>query len=72
LAVALEVHPLGVLFEAGIADALNYLRYPGFHHTRIRTTHVLERLFKEVKRRMRVVRVSPNETSVLVLIYRTL
>jgi len=51
------------VFEAGIGDALMYLRYPGSHHTRIRTTNMLERLFKEVKRRTRVVGVFPNETS---------
>ena len=51
------------VFEAGIDDALTYLRYPGSHHARLRTTNVLERLFKEVKRRTRVVGVFPNETS---------
>ena len=51
------------VFEGGIEDALTYLRYPGSHHARIRTTNVLERLFKEVKRRTRVVGVFPNETS---------
>jgi putative transposase len=51
------------VFEAGIEHALTYLRYPGSHHTKIRTTNVLERLFKEVKRRTRVVGVFPNETS---------
>ena len=51
------------VFEAGIGDALTYLRYPGSHHARIRTTNVLERLFKEVKRRTKVVGVFPNETS---------
>jgi len=51
------------VFEAGIEDALVYLRYPGSHHERLRTTNMLERLFKEVKRRTRVVRVFPNETS---------
>ncbi len=51
------------VFEAGIEHALTYLRYPGSHHARIRSTNVLERLFKEVKRRTRVVGVFPNETS---------
>jgi len=52
------------VFEVGIDDALSYLlRYPGSHHARIRTTNMLERLFKEVKRRTRVVGVFPNETS---------
>jgi putative transposase len=44
-------------------DALTYLSFPESHHTRIRTTNMLERLFKEVKRRTRVVGVFPNEMS---------
>jgi putative transposase len=55
------------VFEAGIEDTLTYLRYPGSHHTRIRSTNMLERLFKEVKRRTRVVGVFPNETSAATL-----
>ena len=55
------------VFEAGIDDALTYLRYPGSHHTRIRTTNMLERLFEEVKRRTRVVGVFPNEMSAATL-----
>jgi putative transposase len=51
------------VFEAGIEDALSYLSFPGSHHTKLRTTNMLERLFKEVKRRTRVVGVFPNETS---------
>jgi putative transposase len=51
------------VFEAGIADALSYLSFPGSHHARIRSTNMLERLFKEIKRRTRVVGVFPNETS---------
>ena len=55
------------VFEAGIEDALTYLRYPGSHHARLRSTNMLERLFKEVKRRTRVVGVFPNETSAATL-----
>ncbi len=55
------------VFESGISDALTYLGYPGSHHARIRTTNMLERLFKEVKRRTRVVGVFPNETSAATL-----
>ena len=51
------------VFEAGIGDALSYLSFPGIHHARIRTTNMLERLFREVKRRTRVVGVFPSETS---------
>jgi transposase-like protein len=51
------------IFKVGIWDALTYLSYPGSHHARIRSTNMLERLFKEVKRRTRVVGVFPNERS---------
>ena len=51
------------VFEAGIQDALTYLSYPSSHHARIRSTNMLVRLFKEVKRRTRVVGVFPNEMS---------
>ncbi len=51
------------VFEAGIGDALTYLSFPGSHHARVRTTNMLERMFKEVKRRTRVVGVFPNERS---------
>jgi putative transposase len=51
------------VFEAGIEDTLTYLSLPGSHHAKLRTTNMLERLFKEVKRRTRVVGVFPNETS---------
>jgi transposase-like protein len=51
------------VFEAGIGEGLTYLSFPGSHHAKLRTTNMLERLFKEVKRRTRVVGVFPNETS---------
>ena len=54
-------------FKAGISDALTYLGYPGSHHARLRTTNMLERLFREVKRRTRVVGVFPNERSAATL-----
>jgi putative transposase len=37
------------VFEAGINDALSYLSFPGSHHARLRTTNMLERLFREVR-----------------------
>jgi len=51
------------VFEAGIGDALTYIHYPGSHHAKLRTTNMLEQLFKEVKRRTSVAGVFPNETS---------
>jgi transposase-like protein len=55
------------VFERGVKDALTYLDFPSEHHLRIRTTNGLERLFKEIKRRTRVIGVFPNETSLVVL-----
>ena len=55
------------VFEAGIDDALSHLSFPGSHHARLRTTNMLERFFREVKRRTRVVGVFPNEVSVSTL-----
>jgi putative transposase len=55
------------VFEAGIEEALTSLGYPGSHHAKLRTTNMLERLFKEVKRRTRVVGVFPNESSAATL-----
>jgi putative transposase len=52
------------VFEAGVGDALAYLRYhPGSHHARLRTTNMLECSLEEAKRRARAVGVFPNETS---------
>ena len=51
------------VFEAGTRNALLCLRYPSSNHTRVRSTNMLEKLFKEVKRRTKVVEVFPNETS---------
>ena len=50
-----------LVFKAGISHALT--RCPSLHHARIRTTNMVERLFKEVKKRTKVVEVFPNETS---------
>ncbi len=49
--------------QAGLDAALCYLDFPSSHHRLIRSTNGLERLFEEVKRRTRVVRIFPNEAS---------
>lgn len=53
---------VGVLTR-GLSEALTYTAFPSGHHKYIRTTNGLERLFREVKRRTRVVGVFPNERS---------
>lgn len=49
--------------QVGLESALSHLDFPSSHHRLIRTTNGLERLFEEVKRRTRVVRIFPNESS---------
>jgi transposase-like protein len=51
------------ILQTGLDAALSYLDFPSSHHRLIRSTNGLERLFEEVKRRTRVVRIFPNETS---------
>jgi transposase-like protein len=59
-----EAYPKAVAsLERGLDQALTYTAFPSSHHRYIRTTNGLERLFREVKRRTRVVGVFPNETS---------
>jgi transposase-like protein len=56
-----EVYPKAVAcLESGLADALTYTEFPSSHHRYIRTTNGLERLFREVKRRTKVVGVFPS------------
>jgi transposase-like protein len=51
------------VFVRGLEEALTYLDFPSSHQRHIKSTNVLERLFREVKRRTRVVGVFPSEVS---------
>ncbi|MFN3369581.1 MAG: transposase [Thermus sp.] len=55
------------VFAQGLEEALTYMDFPSGHHRHIKSTNVLERLFREVKRRTRVVGVFPNEASLAAL-----
>ena len=46
-------------------DVMNYMQFPKDHWRRIRTTNIMERTNKEVKRRTKVVGAFPNEESVM-------
>ena len=46
------------IFKQGIFEALTYLDFPASHQRHIKSTNMLERLFREIKRRTRVVRIS--------------
>ena len=51
--------------EANIPEGLTVFRLPAAHRRRLRTTNMLERVNKEIKRRTRVATLFPNEASLL-------
>jgi transposase-like protein len=53
----------------GLADCLTFYHFPEVHWKRIRTSNVLERAFREVRRRTDVIGRLPNEMSALSLIF---
>lgn len=54
--------------EAAIPEGLTVFDFPESHRRRIRTSNMLERVSQEVKRRTRVVRLFPNQSSCLRLV----
>jgi transposase-like protein len=52
-----------------IESCLTYYRYPYRHWLRIRTTNVVERSFKEVKRRVKAAGRFHNEERALTMVY---
>lgn len=56
-------------FTEDIESCLTYYRYPYQHWLRIRTTNVVERSFKEVKRRVKVAGRFQNEERALTMVY---
>lgn len=54
--------------EQGIAETLTYMKFPSEHWLKIRTTNVLERLNREIRRRTRVVGTFPDGNSALMLV----
>jgi putative transposase len=56
------------LMDTAEADVLAHLNFPAAHRVKLHSTHTLERLNKEVKRRANVVGIFPNEASIRRLI----
>ena len=54
--------------EDGIEETLTYCDFPSEHWTRIRTNNVIERLYREIRRRTRVVGTFPDGNSALMLV----
>jgi len=55
-----------------LADCLTFFRFPEKYWRHIRTSNLLERTFREVRRRTKVIGRFPTETSALVVIYGVL
>ena len=64
--------PLCEVLAQHLEECLTFYRFPERHWKHIRTSNVIERSFKEVKRRTRVVGRFPNETSALALVFNLL
>jgi transposase-like protein len=54
--------------EENIAEGLTIFSFPAQHRIKIRTTNVVERLNREIKRRTQVASIFPNENSCLRLV----
>ena len=54
--------------EDGIEETLTYCDFPAEHWTRIRTNNAIERLNREIRRRIRVIGTFPDGNSALMLI----
>ena len=54
--------------EDGIEETLTYCDFPSEHWTHIRTSNVIERLNREIRRRTRVVGTFPDGNSALMLV----
>jgi transposase-like protein len=65
---ALSAPKLSAWLEENVPDALTVLNLPPAHRRRLRTTNMLERINKEIKRRTRVATLFPNEHSALRLV----
>ena len=54
--------------ETGIDETLTYMDYPAQHWNKIRTTNLIERVNREIKRRIRVIGAFPDGQSALMLV----
>jgi putative transposase len=54
--------------EANVPEGLTVFQFPATHQRRLRTSNLLERINKEVKRRTRVATLFPNEAALLRLV----
>lgn len=56
------------MWKVGISETVSYYTFPREHWRRIRTNNPLERIMKEIRRRIRVVGSFPDSNSALMLV----
>jgi len=56
------------IFDAGLDDALAFLRFPLEHHRKIATTNPIEHLNREIRRRTHSIGIFPSRESALRLV----
>lgn len=54
--------------ETGIDETLTYMDYPAQHWNKIKTTNLIERVNREIKRRTRAIGAFPDGQSALMLV----
>lgn len=59
---------LSAWMEANVAESFTVFAFPETHRRRLRTSNLMERISKELKRRTRVATLFPNEDSLLRLV----
>jgi putative transposase len=59
---------LSAWLEANVAESFTVFAFPETHRRRLRTSNLMERISKELKRRTRVATLFPNEASLLRLV----
>ena len=65
---AMKLGQAAKIVEEGVEETLAYMEFPREHWTRIRTNNMLERIMREIRRRMRVVGNFPDGQSALMLV----
>ena len=59
---------LSTWMESNVAESFTVFAFPETHRRRLRTSNLMERISKEIKRRTRVATLFPNEASLLRLV----